>query len=230
MSGKTVVPTSINAFNTYVLLVLLYLTDNASRLLIAPIYITDLNGFVTDATTGWTHWFNLHASPSTNNGPNTTNLHVSETKITKHLQLIYGDIPRSLMNADDYANLHIAPPVTSRPKRTAIINIPFGKVYSIGGAIVHFIVRTDTHAHRAAMDPLADAIEVSGMLIAADAPLPTDNSKCDLHFMSKEALFNHAFTPADAGKRFVCFLRYVNLTDETKDGGWSGVISTIIGM
>ena len=230
MADKNIVPQAIDPFNTYILLVLGYLTTNAARLLIATGNITALNGLVTDAATGWTHWFNLHASASTRTGPNTANMHAKETEITKKLQSIYGDLPRSLMNADDYANLHIAPPVTHRAKRTAITNIPFGKVYSVGGAIVHHIVRTDTHAKRAAIDPLADAVEVKGIVLPVDAPLPTDPKECNLDYLSKEALFSHAFTPAEAGKRFACFLRFVNLTDESKNSGWSGVISCIIGL
>ncbi len=230
MKRRNIIPHGIDEFNTYILLVLTYLTDNATRLLITTANITDLNGLVTNATTGWTHWFNLHASPSTRTSPNTANLHASEFAITVKLHLIYGDLPHSLMTADDYENLHIAPPVTKRPKRTAITNIPFGKVFSVGGAIAKFIVRTDTHAKRAALDVLCDAVEVRGMLLAADGVLPTDPSKCDIVFSSKQALFTHAFTPADAGKRFACFLRFVNLTDEKKDGGWSGVITCIIAL
>ena len=230
MSDKHIVPSAIDPSNTSILLVFGYLTANASRLLITSGNITALTGLVTDGATGWTHWFNLHASASTRTGPNTANMHAKEDAITKKLQSIYGDLPRSLMTEDDYANLHIAPPVTHRAKRTAITNIPYGKVYSVGGAITKFIVRTDTHAKRAAMDPLADGVEVRGMLLAADGNLPTDPSRCDITFISKEALISHAFTPADAGKRFACFLRFINLTDESKDGGWSGVISCIIGL
>ncbi len=230
MTEKRVVPQAIDPFNSYILVVLSYLTANASRLLITTGNITALNDLVTNATTGWTHWYTLHANAATRTSVINANLADSETAITQKLQSIYGDLPRSLMTNEDYQTLHISPPVTHRAKRAKITNIPFSKVYSVGGAIVKFIIRTDTHAKRAAIDPLADAVEVVAVLLSIDKPLPTDPSECNLHFISKEALFGHAFTPADAGMRFACFIRFVNLTDESKDGGWSGVISCIVGM
>ncbi len=228
--GDNIVPKAIEPFNAYILLVLQYLTDNATRLIVSAGNITTLTFKVTDPATGWNHWHTLHSGAVTRTGPVNTYLHNSEGTITHQLQDIYNDIPRSVMTPDDYLTLHIAIPSDHRPRRTAITNIPFGKVYSVGGAIVNFIVRTDTHAKRAAMDPLADAVEIRGVLLGVDEALPTDPFKCDLVFTSKSALFSHAFTPANAGKKFACFLRFINLTDESKDGGWSGVITCIIGL
>jgi hypothetical protein len=230
MSEKSIVPQALEPFNAYILLVLQYLIDNASRLIVSDGNITSITFMVTDPATGWNHWHTLHSGATTRTGPVNVYLHNSETNITHQLQIIYNDIPRSVMTPDDYLTLHIAIPTNHRAPRTAITNIPFAKVYSVGGGIVNFIVRTDTHAKRAAMDPLADAVEVRGILLAPDEAVPTDPSKCDLVFNSKSALFSHAFTPENAGKKFACFLRFINLTDESKDGGWSGVISCIIGL
>ena len=225
-----VVPIAIEPFNAYAEASFIYLTDNQERLLVSEGNMTGLSELMINVDTGWRHWHTLHASEVTRTGPVNTHLRASETAITHKFQDIFADFPRSVLTIEDYAALHIAPPVTHRAKRGQIVNIPFAKVYSVGGAKASFIVRTDSHAKRAAMDPLADAVQVKAMLLAPDEANPIDPSKCNLDFSSTAALFSHAFTPADAGKKLACFFRFINLTDENLDGGWSGCITCIIGL
>lgn len=231
-AGTHVVPKAIEPFNSYITIVLAYLTvvANKTRLAISTANITALTTLVTDPDTGWNALHTLHAAKSTRTADVNTDLANSEITITHLLESIYRDIPRSAMLTADYSTLHIAKLSDTRSARTRIINIPYAKIYSTGGAIVTFLTRPAHEAGKSHMDPLADQIEVKGILLKEGDPLPASEADCNIIFSSTHAIFTHTFTMADAGKRFACFLRYVNTSDDKKSGGWCGIIVCVVGL
>ena len=230
--GKHVVPKAIEPFDAYITIVLAYLTNtvNKARLAVSTANLDALTTLVNDPDTGWNALHTLHSASSTRTADVNTDLAISEITITHLLESIYRDIPRSAMLTADYSTLHIAKLSDTKSSRPKITNIPFGKMFSKGGAIVDFLTRPAHDSGRAHMDPLADGIEVVGVVLKEGEAIPTDTSTCNLKFFSKSAIFNHQFDMADAGKRFACFLRYVNTSDDKKSGGISGVIVCVIGL
>ena len=229
MSQKRIFPKAIDAFNTFILMVFLYLKTNATRLQIKPTSITTLQTLINDPATGWSYYFGLHSNPVTRTKTINEDLGKSETSITIFLRSIYADIPRSVMITDDYNALNIAEPTHTKGSRAAITNTPYGVVYSVGGGKLCFIVRTKTDAKRASMDPLADVIWVDAIILKPGDPMPKSPADCTITFTSRSALFSHTFDLTEKGNTFVCFLHYANLTDDSKSGPVSEPISCIIG-
>ncbi len=229
---RNVVPHAIEPFHAYITTVLAYITDPIVkvRLMISNANLAALTLLVTDPATGWNILHNKHSAKSTRTADVNTDLANSEITITHLLESMYRDIPRSAMLTADYSTLNIAKVSTAKPKRAKIINIPFAKMFSKGGAIVSFITRPTHDAGKAHMDPLADQIEVVGIILKPGDPMPTDITQCNIKFSSKHAIFTHEFTLSDAGNRFACFLRYANTSDDKKSGGYSSVIVCVIGL
>jgi hypothetical protein len=225
--GKNVVPQAIGNFNTYILTVLAYLILNATRLTIASSNITALTDLVNLAG-GWRALFAAWSSPSTKTKTGTHDLHDNETAITNLLHDIYRDIPRSLMTNADYDTLNIAK-LVPHGERAAITNIPFEHSYSRGQKI-YWVVRTEDTAGRAHMDPLADGLEIKGILVAAGAPDPINPDACNIDFNATTAHPNRAFDVSQAGMKFCYFMRYVNLSDPTKNGSWCACGSCIVSL
>ena len=228
MSDNRRVPNNIEPFNAYIGVVFPYIVANATRLGISTANVGALTHQVTDPITGWNALHTTHANKATKNTPDNLNLVKSEVTITHQLQAIYNDIPRSAMTSADYVTFHIAVPNHTKSSRASITNIPFGKIYPIGGGKIGFIVRTDTDAKRAKMDPLADVIWVDGIILKPGDPLPTGPSQCNIIFTSTTALFNHTFADVEIGNRFACFLHYANLTNDSKSGPVSDMLICVI--
>lgn len=229
-SKNSIVPGNIEPFNAYIGIVLPYMVINATRLVISTGNIASLTHMVNDPLTGWNSLHTLHANKATKNTPGNLDLVKCEVTITRLLQAIFNDMPRSAMTSTDYVTFHISIPNHTKGSRASITNIPFGKIYSAGGGKVEFIVRTDTDAKRASMDPLADVIWVDGIILQPGDDLPKNPADCNLIFTSKSALFSHSFDIAQAGNRFACFLHYANLTDDSKSGPISSLLVCIIGL
>ncbi len=225
---RNVVPQAIEPFNAYIIAVYAYLQANQVRLGVTDANMKVLSILINDSVTGWIQLHTLHSSTSTRTGDVNTDLANSESIITHLLESIYHDIPRSVMITADYSTLHIAKLSNTKSARAKIENIPFAKMYSTGGAIIRWITRPLHSAGKAHIDPLADELQVEGILLNAADALPTDISQCNIHFSSKHAIFSHTFSPSDAGKRFACFVRYANTSDDKKSGGWSGIIICIV--
>ncbi len=225
---KNIVPQAIELFNSYVIVVLPYILLNKARLLITEDNYEKLDALVNDPDEGWAYLHHLHSNKATKNMAVNLNLVISETSITKLLQMIYNDIPRSYMTSTDFITFHISVPKLTRGVRPKITNIPFGKIHPIGGGRVGFIVRTDTEAKRASMETLADVIWVEGIILKPSDPLPIGLSQCNIKFTSTSALFNHQFPVEEIGNRFACFLHYANLTDDSKSGPVSNILICII--
>jgi hypothetical protein len=229
---RNVVPQAIEPFNKYITDVFAYLNDSVvkARLRVSTANLDALAILMNDPTTGWIALHALHSASRTRTADVNTDLANCEITITHLLESMYRDMPRSAMLTADYSTLHIAKLSDTKPKRTKITNIPFAKMFSKGGAIVSFLTRPAHDSGRAHMDPLADQIEVRGVILKDGDPMPASPDDCNIIFVSKSAIFTHNFTVPDAGKRFACFLRYVNTTDEKKSGGFCSVIVCVIGL
>ncbi len=226
--SRSIVPQAIEPFNTYIGVVLPYMVLNATRLTISTGNMGSLTHLVTDPLIGWNALHTTHANPATKNTPGNLDLVKCEVAITHLLQAIFNDMPRSAMTSTDYVTFHISVPNHTKGSRASITNIPFGKIYPIGGGKIGFIVRTDTDAKRASMDPLADVIRVDGIILAPGDALPIGPSQCNLIFTSTTALFDHTFADTEIGNRFACFLHYANLTDDKKSGPVSDMLICVI--
>ncbi len=225
---KNIVPQAIELFNSYIIIVLPYILLHKARLLISEDNYDKLNALVNDPAEGWVYLHHLHSNKATKNMAVNLDLEVCETAITKLLQVIYNDIPRSYMTTTDFVTFHISIPKHTKGVRAKITNIPFGKIHPSGGGRIGFIVRTDTDAKRASMEVLADVIWVDGIILKPGDPLPTGPSQCNIRFTSTSALFSHPFPTEEIGNRFACFLHYANLTDDSKSGPISSILICII--
>jgi hypothetical protein len=227
-SGKSVVPKAIELFNTYFAAVLIYLTANATRLGLNPTDVTDLAAHMNDVGTGWKDLHTKHSTAALKSTPGNHDLTDKERAVTQLLHSMYKPIDCRIMTNTDFETLGIAKPVDHNTDRAKITNVPFAIMYCLRAALVHFIVRiSDAHGH-ASIDPLADEIEVRGIFLATADPLPTDPFACPIVFTSTSALIDHQFLPADAGKKFFCFIRYKNSTDDTKSGNWAALVPIYI--
>ena len=227
---RNIVPYKFVDFNVYITLVLPYIITNAARLLINQANIVVLQTLIEQPDNGWNDLYALHSTGTTQTKPVNNKIKACQFSITKMLQIIYNDILRSIMTTEDYMVLNITIPKGIRTKRGLITSMPTAFLNSIGGGIIKFKVRWDTDTGRASMAPLADAIRVMGMILKPGDALPTDPQQCTITFTSKRAVFNHIFSLKEAGNRFVCFLQYVNQSDESKNGPVSVLHTCIIGL
>ena len=226
----SVVPEKIEDVNAYQIVAAPYLKLNETRLTINPADIATLNLIISDPVNGWTFLHAQHSNPLTKTEPGNKDLLKCKKALTKQFQYIFRNIPRNVMITADFVTLNIAEPDFNKSRRSAITNSPFAKIIALAGAILKFIVRTDTDAKRASMEPLADVIRVMGIILKPGDALPTDPSECNITFTSTKAIFKHNFSIADAGNRFACFVQYVNTTDESKNGPVSAMLVCVIGM
>jgi len=227
---RIVVPTKIEDLNKYQMIALPYLKLNMLRLLVSDADILELNVMITDPVNGWAFLHNKHSDPLTKTEPGNADLMKCKVALTKKLQYVYRNIPRNVMISADFQTLNIAEPTDHKTKRGTIVNTPFGLITAIGGGILKFEVRTNAEAKTARMDDLADVVRVMGMILKPGEDLPTDPSQCTVTFTSTKANFKHTFSVAEAGNRFVCFLQYVNQSDESKNGPISKLQICIIGL
>lgn len=108
--------------------------------------------------------------------------------------------------------------------RPEITEEVFGKLEALASSKMQLICRTDGDSSRASVPKNADGVELRYTIGTAPATV----NDCKEKEISTKARFTLNLSPTDAGKKIYGYLRWVNLTDATKNGPWCDVLSTVI--
>ena len=231
MAKKTpVIPTTIDGFNKYLIVVFIYIKTNMVRLMVSSADFATLTEMINDPATGWTYLYTMHSDVATQTKPINAKLKKSKLTISQFLRYLYRNFPRNVMIVEDYQTFNIAELNSHHSRRAKITTTPYGNISSKSGGVVDFAVRDNTEVQNAAMEPLADAIRVYGVILNPGDALPTNVSQCNLSIISKKAKFSYQCPTEEAGNRFACYLQYVNLSDDSKSGPLSGLMICIIAL
>jgi hypothetical protein len=120
----------------------------------------------------------------------------------------------------DRSTLNLPAPDRIPTPRGVIDAEPTVKVNSLPSARMKIRVNIDEDSTRASMHPLADAIEMRFQVGGAQ---PQNALACPGVTVSKKALFNFDAGIDNEGKKFFCFVRYVNQSNPENNGPWSSV-------
>jgi hypothetical protein len=111
---------------------------------------------------------------------------------------------------------------TARP---AITTAPTVKAKAAAGATINFECRVESDSSRTSRHPDSDAAEVR--YIVGTTP-PANPAACTRSHISAKARFTLELDIADAGKKLYAFVRWVNLSDASKNGPWSAMVVVTI--
>lgn len=138
-------------------------------------------------------------------------------RIKTSLKRVYGDIPQSVLTANDRAILNLQKPTTTRTPAPAPISFPVGQVHNTN-RLEHSISFTDEDGKRGRPE------KVRGCQIYCKEGAPVTDEK-ELRMLTSDAAspYVHKFSIADVGKTFHYWLRWENARGET--GPWGPFIS-----
>ncbi|MBK5284038.1 MAG: hypothetical protein JJE25_01425 [Bacteroidia bacterium] len=111
---------------------------------------------------------------------------------------------------------------TARP---AITTEPTVKAKPKAGANVLLECRVESDSSRTSRHPDADGEEVR-YIIGTTAP--ANPAACTNSLVRKKARISIELDIADAGKKFYGFVRWVNLSEPSKNGPWSALVTVTI--
>ncbi len=212
-------PKTIDGWNTYFLVAVVYINTHEARLNVLPANLTELNDLYDNAalSNGW-----LQVFPLTQGSQATTSLRTTRDKLIDDikdvLQRIYGDIPERELTNDDRNELRIFARDTTPTARGPITTAPDVALTPLEGAKIRQRLRFDTDKNRASMHPLADGWERA---VKIGGGPPANPSECPIRETGSGAL-----STIDAGmdndrKSYYAFFRWVNISNPENNSGWS---------
>ena len=214
-------PTKDADFNDYLSIVVPYLVTEAARLGVSAGNIATLTA---DHIT-WTALYPDSQNPNKATATITSDKNDLRGSLEDTLRDIYEDIPNSVLTSDDRSTLNLPERDTVPTPRAKINDIPFAGVTPTGGGIIKNRVRKTSDASRASRHELADGVEVKYRIGGTQ---PATAAECENSLVSKKAMFNLDADQANATKRIYLFYRWVNLSDQSKNGPWSNLVQTVV--
>jgi hypothetical protein len=112
--------------------------------------------------------------------------------------------------------------LTPRPK---INTSPFTKGTSEDGANILYVCRVDADSTRSSRHADADGVEL--VYIVGTTP-PANPAGCNKSVISTKSRFYVQHDIADTGKKVFGYLRWKNVSDSSKSGPWSTLLTTTI--
>lgn len=131
----------------------------------------------------------------------------------------------SLVTDADRVSMNITVHTDERSPRPAIETAPNPSMKPKDGARILCECRVESDSSKPSMHPDADSIEMRFAIGTAAPALPKD---CPNIKLKSKARFTIELDLADAGKKIFAFFRYINTSDDTKNGPWSTISSSSI--
>jgi hypothetical protein len=186
-------------------------------------------GEVTDWATFRGDWNSSYASYT---NPDTNTKTIKDTKnaikrnfITFASPLLDRMATSTAITLADRNTLNIKERDTTPSARPAIGTEPSVKGKSKPGANILLECRVESDSSRTSRHPDSDGAEVC--FIVGTAP-PRNPAECTRRQVSKKARITLELDIADAGKKFFGYVRWVNLSEPSKNGPWSQLVTLTI--
>ena len=195
-----------------------YLESNATRLRVIPDALADLDKDIAD----WIDWYQQSQNEETSTKLIVANKNAAKEKVMQTFKTIYGDIPQSVLTADDRSVLKLEERSTTRTPAPVPTTFPVGKINSTN-RLEHSISFTNEDGKHGKPEG------VRGCQIWCKEGEPALDEK-QLLFLGTDTAspFLKKYLIADAGKTIHYWLRWENTRGET--GPWSSIISaTVLG-
>lgn len=216
MNKKGIFPSRMEDLNTYFRTVVAYLILHGVRLKVS----TDDLDELPKALDEWILWYDQWFNKNLRNKTITANKDAAMHYLISFLRRIYGDIPQSLLTAEDRTTLNLEERSTSRTPVPVPHTIPIGKV-NFSKRLVHSISFTDEDGKHGKPEG------VRGCQIWCKEGEPVLSVK-ELRFLATDTAspYLHQFDVEDVGKTIHYWLRWENTRGET--GLWSAVVSAVV--
>lgn len=223
MPGTTIIPRKDSLFNSYINNTADYLAaggppTNGTRL---GLVVAEVAGWGTFRT-NWNTQFGLYTNLNTRTKTITnTKNQIKKDFITFATPLLERMATSAAITLADRNTLNLKVRDTVPSARTAITTAPTVKGKSMEGANVSLECRVVSDSTRTSRHPDADAVEVR---YNVGTTAPANPAACTRSHTNKKSRFTIETDIADAGKKFYAFVRWVNLSDASKNGPWSVLV------
>lgn len=144
----------------------------------------------------------------------------SMERIMAALKFVYGDIPDSVLTANDRMILNLEERATTRTPAPVPTTFPIGQVHNTN-LLEHKITFTDEDGKRGKPEKARGC-----QVFCKEGTPPLDEKELRLLASDASSPYVHKFSFSDAGKTFYYRLRWENARGET--GPWSAVFSGIV--
>lgn len=213
-------------FNIQAITRIPYLVTNQPRLVTTPQGISAINqveSLLNNPTTGWIHTFGLFNDPLTKTSKVTESKNfLHETMISK-LQLIYRDIPRTILTDDDRAVLGIHRHDSTQTHIALVDYVPTIIIEQIKSKLIIFRISDPLAPDSSAMPHGHHCNLAVGFKATPTGPIIWDINRI---YEPHESLFSAHFRNEDKGKEAFYCVRYVNNSGEI--GDWGDIYSSIV--
>lgn len=223
------IPVKLAEFNTFVNRVIPYMADaaNQDRLGVSDDNKDEMEAKLGDSTAGgsWIYLWGLTSSDTTATKPLRKDRDDLMKEMTTLIRSVYDDVIESALTNDDRTTLLIPKRDTTPTDRPKITIRPTLKLIVMGGASFTIENRVDKDQTRPSMLPEADYVEMAYIIGTTPPASVADTNKVKILSKAREVV---SFDPATAGQRLYCYTRYVNKTDESKNGPYTRLHSAVI--
>jgi len=223
----TRIPRKDSEFNSYINTTAPYLaagvpTTNGVRLGLTALEVTAWGTRKTD----WNTNYALYTNPDTRTKTITGNKeNLKKSFITFASPLLDRMAASTALTLADRNTLNLKERDTVPSARPSITTAPTVKAKAGEGATIGFECRVASDSSRTSRHPDADGVEVR---YNVGTTAPANPAACTRSHTNKKARFSIELDIADAGKKFYGFVRWVNLSDSSKNGPWSLMVSVTI--
>jgi len=227
MPGTTIIPRKDSLFDSYINNTADYLPaggppTNGARLGLTALEITDWDGF----RTRWNTEYGLYTDLNTRTKTIKDNKNqIKKDFITFATPLLERMRTSTALTTSDRNTLNLKERDTVPSARPAITTAPTVKGKPREGANVALECRVTSDSTRTSRHPDADAAEVR---YNVGTTAPANPAACTRSHTNKKARFSIETDIADAGKKFYAFVRWVNLSDASKNGPWSALVTVTV--
>jgi len=224
MSGIKIFPPKLADFNEYLLISVPWLNSENVRLGVSAGNLTDLNAFYSGVGTGWTTVYPKTADEATATKPLRDQRDTLRINIEKKMRLIFGDIPDSVLTAEDRTKLRLKAPDTIPTAAGVMDHSPDIDIEKTTH-LQHTLRISDPANPDSDAMPDKQKVVLEVAVAAADVPDPQiqwGNSRNVTRF-----LHNVTFTDADVGKTAYYRCCYENTRGERSV--FSATSSAVIG-
>jgi len=199
-----------------------YLNTNKVRLVINAADLAALTASITQ----WNITYPLSQNPDTCTVAITKSKNTLRKQIETLLRKIYGDIPKSVLTADDRATLnlkaHAKPTPAPVPDSVPAVELHGGSGNQV---IVHYKQEVGKHgsSHHTAKPDKVSRME---LCYKTGDPVPANPDGCNKTVSIGKVPHKLNFDTSDSGKRLYAFARWVNTRNQP--GPWTALLQILI--
>ena len=202
--------------NAYFKIVILFLELHADRFKISKEMIDNLKSLLDT----WTNWYDQSLNDELTNKQIVANKDAASASLEEMLNVVYGDIPQSILTTDDRNTLHLQLPNNKRTPAPVPTTFPVGQVHN-NNLLEHKITFTDEDGKRGRPEKVRGC-----QIYCKEGTAPVDEKELRMLTSDAASPYLHKFSFGDAGKTFYYKLRWENARGEA--GPWGPTISGVV--